>query len=295
MRYIFLCFTFLFSVSTLMGQRITEDTVRADVLYKKAETLQNKNLYDSATLLYRQSSALYARHLLWEKHITCGKDEVNCLTYAGKLDSAVLVGERYVSQAEKQLGEFSTNKAMLLYMTAIAYYYQSRYENALNYLRKSLAIHSKVLGEKHQIVSVNHLTLANVYYFKARYKKALDHYQKSLRGFDTQTGKENLTVAKVYNNIAIVYDGQAQYLKALDYYHKSLDIKLRLLGDRHTAIAGTYNNMAIAYGKLGQLESSLDYYQKAIGIYLEIYGEKHLDLAEAYSNIATVYKQKKLF
>ena len=194
-------------------------------------------------------------------------------------------------QHRKDSGELATSYNNI----AIVYNYQGKYDQALEYYQKALAIRLKKLGADHPNVADYYNNIAIVYNNQGKHDQALEYYQKALAIYLKKLGVNHPNVASCYNNIAAVYNYQGKYDQALEYSKKALKIRLKKLGVDHPDVAFCYNNIANVYAKQDKYDQALEYHQKALAIFLKKLGVYHPNVAMSYLNIGVVYAlQEKL-
>ena len=186
-------------------------------------------------------------------------------------------------------GSENPNTSALFNSLAEVYSELGKYDKALEYYRKALAIDEKVLGPEHPTIIMSYNNIAGVYTKLGNYEEAQRHIDKALAINEKILGTENPEIALTYSNIAAVYFAKGEYDKALEYYKKALAINEKVLGPEHLTTAMSYNNMAGVYMELGNYEEAQGYIDKALAINEKILGTENPEIAVTYSNIAAVY------
>ncbi|MCL2087610.1 MAG: tetratricopeptide repeat protein [Oscillospiraceae bacterium] len=181
------------------------------------------------------------------------------------------------------------NFAVLHSRIASLYNEQGKYDTALEYLNKSLAIFEKVLGKEHPNIAMSYNNIACVYEEQGDYVQALKYHNKSLAICEKVLGKEHPNTATSYNNIGFVYKAQGDYVQALKYYNKALAIFEKVLDTEHPNIAKSYANISAVYYEQGDYVQALEYHNKALAIHEKVLGKEHPDTAVSYNNIGFIY------
>jgi tetratricopeptide (TPR) repeat protein len=289
MKTFFTLFALLFSFAAAQAQDITADTTRANALYEQGEAMRNQEYYDSALQLFRKTLPIYGKHKLWGDYYSSTADEIWCLLFLGRLDSAASLGKAYLQEAKGKLPKLSEVMSRVLYNVGAVCYYQAEYANALKYWQASMEIDLVLSGGKSAGVAGNYNNIAMVYKALSQNMKALEYFKESLSIRLELFGEKHLDVADSYNNIGVVHKDLNHYREALDYFQKSLGIKLELLGEKHPNIADTYINMGLLSDNLAQYEEALAYFKKSLKLKLSISGKQGIEIASIYNNMANAH------
>ncbi|WP_194975579.1 LuxR family transcriptional regulator [Aquiflexum lacus] len=111
----------------------------------------------------------------------------------------------------------SLSMAKLRNAMGVAYYYQSDYNNALNFYHEALAL-SEVAGyQEGESHALNNLGV--IYRHRRNFKKALDIYLKSLEIKKTQ--KDTIGMVNVHYNIGLLYSYMQVFDKSLEAFSKA--------------------------------------------------------------------------
>src|SRR5262245_17789467 len=164
-----------------------------------------------------------------------------------------------------------------------------KYDEALPYIERALAIRERILGPDHLDVSQAINSLAALYYYKGEYSKAEPLYQRALAIKEKSLGPEHPDVAHSLNNLAVLYENLGDYAKAEPLMLRALTIREKSLGPDHPDVAHSLNNLANHYGALGDYAKAKQLYQSALTIKEKSLGPEHLDVADSLNNLATLY------
>jgi signal transduction histidine kinase/CheY-like chemotaxis protein/tetratricopeptide (TPR) repeat protein len=236
------------------------------------------NLSDS---LYLQSlfiRGLYYAHLqLFDSVIDIQTVVYNHARVGGQnLLAAIAVSERaigyeYGGNNQKALTDYytalrlyeqenDTRGIMHQYMNiGLIYQYQKKYDVAISYYRKAIAIGMRLKNEADMISAYNNLAI--VYQEQKQYEKAISYFIRVL-AFDIRMG-DSVNIGGSYNNIGVVYHGMKNYAKALQYFKISLNYKEPK--QDHEGIANTCNNLAEVYADMRSPQAVL-WLEKALDI-----------------------------
>jgi CHAT domain-containing protein/tetratricopeptide (TPR) repeat protein len=165
------------------------------------------------------------------------------------------------------------------------------YDVALDYLKKSYAIDSKLLGEKHPLIASYYSNVGGIYHLQANYDLGLEHLHKAITISINALGEKSKSVADIYNKLGLIYLDKEDYDNASTYFTKALEINEVLMGKKHPDNGIMVNNLGITYEKKQDFIKSLEYYQKALHIQLLFYNQRPDLTADAYNNLANLYSK----
>jgi tetratricopeptide (TPR) repeat protein len=224
--------------------------------------------------------------------------------------NVVQSGKQQAAEAAFQLGKLAHDR--IDYVTAHQYYLEAarlqpenaaylnmvarinhemgRYQEALPFLVKALAIREKSLGPHHPDVAQSLNNLAELYRIQGEYAKAEPLYQRSLMIWESSLGPDHPDVAASLNNVALLYEAQGQYVKAEPLYQRSLKIREKSLGADHPDVATGLNNLAELYRVQGQYAKAEPLYQRSLRIWEKSLGLDHPDVAVSLNNLAELYR-----
>ncbi len=195
-------------------------------------------------------------------------------------DSARMLLENAL-RASRALGD-SNRIATYLNDVGTTYYYQSRFEQTLQYWRDALSM-SRRTGNRDETENLLN-NIAIVHARQGRYEKALTWYRRSLERAREQNDRDG--IASTLNNIGLLYQNQGRYEEALEYYRESLAIE-RDQDDRD-GIATSLNNIGLIHQSQGDYDKALDRYQQSLSIEREL-GDRS-GIASTLNNVGLIYK-----
>jgi tetratricopeptide (TPR) repeat protein/class 3 adenylate cyclase len=173
------------------------------------------------------------------------------------------------------------------------YLYESvKYDEALAYRQKALAICLKILGKKHPDTAALYNSIGEVLSDKGDYDTALAYHKNALAIRKEIFGEKHQDTAISYDKFGDVHFRKGDYNKALVYHEKALAIQKELLGEKHQDTAESYNNIGMVHLYKGDYDTALAYYEKALAIEKILPGEKCPDKACSYNNIGHVHSVK---
>ncbi|NHJ48909.1 MAG: tetratricopeptide repeat protein [Asgard group archaeon] len=166
----------------------------------------------------------------------------------------------------------------------ILYWYRSKFDEALNYLKQSLTLSEELQDEFSMADSLNNIGL--VYWSKGDFDEAIKYYEQAL-SISQKLGSER-RAAQILTNIGNVYANKGDLDKALEKQQHSLEIKKKLGNKKYIAI--TITNIGVVYQLKGEIDKALEYYEEALQKSEEI--NSKIDIALALNNIGNIYDLK---
>jgi adenylate cyclase len=177
---------------------------------------------------------------------------------------------------------FPKGEALALKNIGLAYYFQGKYVETLNYWKQSLDVYEAIKDEDGIANLLNNL--GAIYFNQGDNVKALEYYLKSLKIAERSGNKEKIMMT--LNNIGNIYSlKQATFDKALYYYEKALPICIQL--GNTNSMGSLYVNIGKLYAKKGELEKALRFYDKSLAAYGNTEGS-----SDVYNEIGELRSQQ---
>ncbi|CAF4168483.1 unnamed protein product [Adineta steineri] len=165
---------------------------------------------------------------------------------------------------------------------------QGKYEEALTFYEKSLAIDQKTLPSNHPNLAISYNNIGLVHKNMGNYPKALSSHEKALEIKQQSLPPNHPNLAISYNNIGIVYKNMGNYTKALFYYEKDLEISKQSLPPNHPDLAGSYNNIGAMHEDMGNYSKARTFYELAVQIAQRSLPSDHPDIRLYRNNLKHV-------
>ncbi|RNA12680.1 tetratricopeptide repeat [Brachionus plicatilis] len=177
-----------------------------------------------------------------------------------------------------------------LYMKAATLYEKGiNYEKSLEYKKKALEMHQKLLPENHPDIADSLNNIGVSYYNLGKHQESLEYDIKALEMRQKLLPENHPEIARSLNNIGISYDNLGKYQESLEYYKKALEMRQKLLPENHPDIARSLNNIGVSYDNLGKHQESLEYKKKALEMRQKLLPENHPDIARSLNSIGISY------
>ena len=178
------------------------------------------------------------------------------------------------------------NKAGMMALTL------ARYDKAIEYFNKALAIDLKTLGSEHNDVARDWNNLGAAWQTKGEYDKAIEYLDKALASDLKTYGPDYPKVAIRWNNLGAAWQTKGEYDKAIGYYEKALASDLKTFGPEHPSVAKSWNNLGLAWDEKGEHDKAIEYLEKALASVLKTLGPEHPNVARSWNNLGSVWQDK---
>ncbi|MDN5354148.1 MAG: hypothetical protein PWQ09_904 [Candidatus Cloacimonadota bacterium] len=163
----------------------------------------------------------------------------------------------------------------------LVYQKMNKFDLTLENYLKSLEL-EKQLGNQKGIAD-SMVNLANFFYFLGKYDKAQEYFTKSLEQFSEIDHQNGISMALV--NLAAIQDDRKNYEEAIQLYKRSLQIDLQQ--NNYNGIATNYNNIGFSYFNLKNYPEAEDYYNRALKIQKRI--SDNWGISNTYYNLGELY------
>lgn len=195
-------------------------------------------------------------------------------------DSAIFYAQKAKELA--QAVKYSEGVAFALKNIGIAYYYQGKDVDALDFWKQSLEIFKSIKDEIGEASILNNI--GAIYFNQKDLTNALEYYLQSLKL--AEKTKDKLRILTALNNIGGVYfEKPATHDKALYYFLKSLPLSEELKNNE--TFATTAANLGEIYYVRNNDSLALIYFNKSAKAYNNSENSPY-----AYNNLGKVYTRK---
>lgn len=192
-------------------------------------------------------------------------------------DKGLQISEK-IEDNENQLCVFYNNKAIVLEELC-------RYEEALEFYKKSAVIAEKIYGENHLSTATSYGNIASICNTLDLQEEATRYLAKAIKIKKNLFGEDHLEMTFLYMELAQKKGNCGEFDQALDYCNKALKIRQRDLGNLHPLTLSTYSTIADIYAITGHYTEALDYLYQVQDINHKVYGEENDMTAATYIEI----------
>lgn len=205
----------------------------------------------------------------------CGKDNYSeSLRY---YDKGLQISEK-IADNEEQLSVLYNNKAIVLELLC-------RYEEALDYYKKSVVITENLYGENHVSTATSYSNIASICDTLDMQEEAVKYLNKAIRIKKELFGEDHLELTFLYIELANKKMECGEFDQAMDYCRKALKIRQRDLGLSHPLTISIYNRIADIYTTTNHYTEALEYFRQVQDFNQKVYGEENDITAQNYVEI----------
>ncbi len=261
-----------------------------DSLLALAQDFLNQSYFDSARV-YAENAHIIASSSTDQRGIVrseCMQGEA--LRKVGAFEKATQVLESCLQQSLDWFGEDDLTYAEANNVLGVVAHEQGRYEEALAYYEKALAIRRR--SEENvdlDIARVLNQIGAN-YSDRGFTDKAMSLYEESLRIRKRELGVDHLDVSQSYNNIANLHFEVGSMAKAVEFHKEALRIRSSIAGIEHIETAISLHNLANALGELEYHAVALDLHRKSLEILRNTLGDHHYFVHLSIGSVSVDHK-----
>jgi CHAT domain-containing protein len=186
----------------------------------------------------------------------------------------------------------SLDEARRLHYQAQLFYFDDKYQEALQTEQQALKMRQEILGPDNPEVANSLLNVGLYYRHLGEIREAEDAYLRALAIREKSLGPDHPAVSFVLHNLGYLYYYDLRdYTRAQTMYERSLAIKQKALGPEHPLVAMTLGNMGLLQWKNRDYGRAEAYYQRALEIIRKNEGDESSDVANYILNLGIVYKE----
>ena len=150
-----------------------------------------------------------------------------------------------------------------------------KYQEALAYYQKSLALLQELVGDKDRDTARCFNNIGSAFGNLGNHEKALEYKEKALGIQLTLLTENDPETAASYSNIGISYGKLGNQEKALEYQEKALKIRKNILGENHPDTAYSYSSIASSLKDMGKISEAIENIKKGFLIQKKLLGPQH--------------------
>ncbi|KOY85883.1 hypothetical protein AD998_06760 [bacterium 336/3] len=268
--------------------------------------LQDMARYNEAKSVYRQSLNIFDTHHKKPEydilqHLTVMSNYADVFVAIGDYNMAELFLKERVLDAIPSNKEFS-NRASVLNNLGVLHLQTNRLDGAEYYLKGSLDLKRKSLGENHPKYLSTLSYLANLYLMKKEYAKAEKIYKQILKQTKKTLSEKNALYLNTLNSLAELYSETSRNNEAESMYLKLLELSKNDKDVRQNEYASYVYNTGTFYTHIKKYSLAENYLREAHSIRKKVLGDKHLlyyhsvfGLAKFYFDTGNMKEANKLF
>lgn len=183
----------------------------------------------------------------WKELLDCA----DSLYYRGKLDTAVILGERSLAMAIAKFGEIDTTVALAYQRTGKFHFTYGSPTTAEKYWNRVIEICNQTVGKKHLLYAKTLGYIALQSLDVKKYEKAESLFVEAIDLMEEILGLNNLDVARALNNYGAMLSSVERFAEAERVYKKTLKIREKICSPNDMDIAESVGNLSVIYRRLG--------------------------------------------
>jgi serine/threonine protein kinase/Tfp pilus assembly protein PilF len=168
-------------------------------------------------------------------------------------------------------------------------FYAGHYDVCDTLTRRTLAMHRRILGERHPLVADDLINLGAVEFERGRYPEAESWYRQALAINEGWYGHDHPETASTLSMLGRALVFEKRYDEAVDLVEQALAIQERVYGKSHPKVANVLNELGTVALQRGKLDDAESRFGRMVEIYKSVYGDHHYLTALALANLASVY------
>ncbi len=270
MKY-FLFYAFIFVGHQLVSQQLTV----IDSLESVADTISNdrqkvdvlnmlaQEYTDSSSLRYAAQAGALSRKINYTKGEIVSRMRTAWTTM---IFGDYQLARRYYNEALSMADsvQFKPLVTSIYNGLGATYYYESDFENAIHYFKKSLAHKIEEKDTLNMAAAINNIAIiyeqwGNLSYAAENYFQALEIYEAL---------NEVRYIATVSTNLGVVFRKQEDYQQALKYYYRALSLTKE--GEYGDEVITLHTNIGTVFLDLEQYDSALAHYQRSLDLSMQL-------------------------
>jgi len=192
--------------------------------------------------------------------------------------AALEINTKVLGEKDESVGE---NLKNLSSIKAI----EGKYNEAKNYLEKSIQIIEHIYGSNHSEYAKGIVSMGILYARMGDLKKGVSYLQDALKTNDIHKSLK----ASIFFNLGTMYMRGSLFQEALFSFNKSLTIYEELYSEENLDITSVYHNLGCLYYLMADFENSLKYHNKALLLRKKLLNANNPEIAFSLNCIASCY------
>jgi CHAT domain-containing protein/tetratricopeptide (TPR) repeat protein len=169
---------------------------------------------------------------------------------------------------------------------------QGKPKDALPLARRTLALRTEVLGQRHVLVALSLFNLAVQHQALGDQGRARPLFERARDLYKALLGEGHPSHAMTLENLGMVYQALGDHGQALPLFERARDIRKAALGEKHPSYAHSLDNLADLYRDMGDYGRARALYEQARAIYKAKLGQWNASYATVLNSLGVLhYKQ----
>ncbi len=165
-------------------------------------------------------------------------------------------------------------------------------EEAVDYLKKALAINQLSPNSNYAAIILNLSTLGRCYFYLCQNDEALKYFNEAIEFQKQQNKNDDLLIADVWGQIGYVLEGHEKYDEAVQCFETSLNINLETREEKGAEVAKCWKDLGDGWFYKTDYDQAINCYEKALAQNIRIFGEDHPRVACSWRDIGSTWGTK---
>jgi CHAT domain-containing protein/tetratricopeptide (TPR) repeat protein len=210
----------------------------------------------------------------------------------GEYQSAIPVGEKAITQAQKEFGQKHMNYAISNHNLAEAYYALQRGQESLPYYQTAIKTYKLFETTQGAVIGLCHNSIGTVFFSQRKYDSAANNYEKAFAYFLKLSEKSYDNLIVVMNNLSDIYLPLGQNKEAQSLYEKVLPVIKKKETTKSTNYYVTLSNLAAAYHSLQLLIQAEKSCREVASIIEELKGTNNTEYTDILDQLANTVREQ---
>ncbi|MCZ6818342.1 MAG: serine/threonine-protein kinase [Calditrichaeota bacterium] len=200
--------------------------------------------------------------------------------------------ERGAERIDEDLAGQPEVQATMLHVVGRVYHSLGRYQKAIAFQERALAIRRQIHGKAHEEIAESLYGLANAFLHNYDAPLANQYLKETLAMRRLLAGNEDTLVAKVLDKIAGLERIEGKYKDAIAHQEEALAIRRARFAEPNVEIAHSLHHLAKVLMDSGKLDQAEPLFFDALNQYRELLPDEHPDILLTLNNLALLYERR---
>ncbi len=164
----------------------------------------------------------------------------------------------------------------------LIYMDEGKYDDALTYATRSLALREKLLAPNDIVIAGALSGVADVHTSQGKFVEAIAEYRRALAIYEAALGVEHPALVSTLTNLATSLRAHGSYDEAIVHLLRAQQIAEKALGPDHATLGTIFLNLASIERSQRKLDLAVAHYERARAIFTRALGADH-------PNVGTVH------
>ncbi len=241
----------------------------ADSFYRIGKILGQKGEFEKELIYYRKALTIIQQSWKEEQtfEVKCHRNIAGVYGTKGDYDTQLNYLQKALNiclQSSSTLGHQQMQTASVLDDIGRAFAMKEKFQKALNYHSRALAIREKILNKFHHHLADSYFHIAYCLQSMEQFGEALEEYKKARRIREKLFGRNSASVAACFNSMGVCFGHLRMFFRQFDFHQKALEVLLKIFGIQHPEVAFTYIQLGYCWQRRNYHSQALQQFQFAL-------------------------------